>query len=499
MSTMDEIKRQLDRLKKYRDGKILGFPGSEPLTIAREAFSYAMEFNPNAIGLHYGKIQQERERDRESEVFGPIHEMECHVLRWLAELLYEKDGNNKQSGEGNKESSGEGNKDRIWGYITSGGTESNIFSLWVARNYFQQKFKNKPIQVFVPWCDATHYSIFKALNLLSLTRTNDNGYEEGLNENLHYIPLDQYGYPNYDEISSELVRYNDNPILFIINAPSINTGLIDNIRFIRSILDKTIENKERIWIHIDGAFGMFFIPFLSSDDYNRVGCRIICDFYNAEKEKISLLRFPHINSISVDLHKMGLLPYPAGVVLIKNPDLIKYIQRRASYISGEYDETLLGSRPGASAVAAYAAMMELNRDGYRNIMFNCLKLTSKFIKFFSSYNKIFQIVGRPITNIFAVKFSDYFIKVYNNSQVLQDIVRNIWMDEIVRRFTIIETPLRPNTTSPTTNESGFDISKIAWRFVIMPHVTDEVFEKFIDKSHQFILYCQIVDESLLGP
>jgi len=145
MGTMDEIKKLLDGVKKYSDGKILGFPGSETLPVAREAFNIAMKLNSNAINLHFrGKICEERkgEKEKESIAFAPIHQMERELLAWLTMLLY-KQGNTYRTIE--KVVKDCKDYQDVWGYMTGGGTESNIFALWVARNYFQEKFHCKSI------------------------------------------------------------------------------------------------------------------------------------------------------------------------------------------------------------------------------------------------------------------------------------------------------------------------------------------------------------------
>gem|GEM_PF-5216936 len=350
------------------------------------------------------------------------------------------------------------------------------------------------IQIVVLWCDVTHYSIFKALNLLGLTYTGADGYEHANSKvaSLHYIPIGKDCYPDYSELSNKL---DDNPTIFIINAPSINTGLVDNIPKIEQFYKNGKKDNEKIWIHVDGAYGMFFIPFLYDNDYKDIGDPL-SSFYEKEKSKLENLFFPNVNSISVDLHKMGLIPYPAGVILINKKEGWKYIHRKVGYIAGHCDETLSGSRSGAAVVSAYAGIKELGFAGYKCIMCNCLKLTNKFLKLFEMFDDVFEIVGRPITNVFAIRFKEEFIEELKSNKKLKEIVEFWWIKRCVQGYTIVDTPLKCDFVPENSKNNGEkypcqsdeveNIENKIFRFVIMPHITDKVLDEFTCMVSQFM-------------
>ena len=298
----------------------------------------------------------------------------------------------------------------------------------------------------------------------------------------------------------------DLPIVLILNAPSINTGLIDDVLSIKDWIEKR-QKKDKIWIHIDGAFGMFFLPFLNEEDYKKIGPPI-SEFYESEKSKLDKLYFPHVNSISVDLHKMGLIPYPAGVILIKKEKEEKekekkdweLIRRRADYIAKHYDDTLSGSRSGAAVVSSYAAIRELGYDGYRKIIIECLRLTNEFLEHFRQSGDIFEIVGKPITNVFAVRFTKTFIKRLERNSKLEQIAKVFWRKKCVRDYNIVETPLEENYShlnkqqQKEKEEKKEEFGDKIWRFTIMPHVTEAVLDNFIK-----ILYIFIQEVRHAGP
>jgi glutamate/tyrosine decarboxylase-like PLP-dependent enzyme len=233
---------------------------------------------------------------------------------------------------------------------------------------------------------------------------------------------------------------------------------------------------------------MFFIPFLNKEDYENIG-EPIFSFYKEEKSKLEKLSFPHVNSISVDLHKMGLIPYPAGVILINKEDGWTYIQRKADYIAGHYDATLSGSRSGAAVVSAYAAIKELGFDGYKSIMCNCLRLTNKFLELFKMFDDVFEIVGRPITNVFAIRFKKTFLEEIKKNTKLEKIVEYYWwLKRCVKNYIIVTTSLIKNNDEKGSGKSDEvkNIENKIFRFVIMPHVTDEVFENFVNNVSNFM-------------
>jgi len=122
MNTMDEIKKLLNKVKKYHDGEILGFPGSVPLEIAKEAFNLAMEINSNAIMLHFkGKSLEETSGGKESEAFAPIYQMEIELLMWITVLFQ------GEKGKTLKEIKEEWKDKNVWGYMTSGGDRKQYF------------------------------------------------------------------------------------------------------------------------------------------------------------------------------------------------------------------------------------------------------------------------------------------------------------------------------------------------------------------------------------
>lgn len=240
------------------------------------------------------------------------------------------------------------------------------------------------------------------------------------------IPVDQ----NYKLDIQLLEQYLDeNPkeaILAVI--PIIGTteeGVMDPMHRLVA-LRQEMERKSAgsFYIHADAAYGGYFASVFSSGDFEHLsspakvmetfidGMEKMGDHYVTEegfrlKQKeldsihasLSQIATPlaslrHADSITIDPHKLGYIPYPAGSVLFKNYKAKELISFEAPYLKWSGDtmpgterifigqSTLEGSRPGAAASACYLAskIVPLNITGYGKIMLYNMIAAQKFFK-----------------------------------------------------------------------------------------------------------------------
>ncbi len=160
-----------------------------------------------------------------------------------------------------------------WGYVTSGGTEGNMYGPYLARELF-------PNAMFY-FSEETHYSVLKNVRVL----------------NARYIMIKRQddGEIDYDDLH-EMIRVNrDVPAVIMANVGTTMRGAVDNIPRLRDILtDLAVTNS---YIHADAALSGMILPFV--DDPQPFG-------FDAG-----------IDSVSVSGHKMIGAPLPCGVVLTK--------------------------------------------------------------------------------------------------------------------------------------------------------------------------------------
>jgi aromatic-L-amino-acid/L-tryptophan decarboxylase len=160
-------------------------------------------------------------------------EVEAQVLDWMKELLdYPRDAS---------------------GLLTSGGSMANVLGLAVGLDasarrrgidLAEEGVAAAPRRFVVYGSRETHFSVDKAVRLLGLGRS---AYRK--------LPVD--GRYRLDLAALEGAIHADRaaghePILVVGNAGTVNTGACDDLTAIAEIAE-----RERLWFHVDGAFGAF--------------------------------------------------------------------------------------------------------------------------------------------------------------------------------------------------------------------------------------------------
>lgn len=245
------------------------------------------------------------------------------------------------------------------GNIVSGGTEANILALWAVRN----STKTDRDEIILP--KTAHFCFDKAADLLRLK--------------LIKIKLNNNFKVDVKEVKKAISR-KTLAIVGIVGTTDL--GVVDPIPELSEI---ALANN--LHLHIDAAFGGFVLPFLKENYY-------IPSFD---------FRLAGVGSITIDPHKMGLVPIPAGVILFRNPELFKKIQINVEYLAGgESPQTMLGTRPGASAIAVWANLKYFGFEGYKKIVEKCMRLTQYFTQAIEKIPGI-SLVIKPMINVIGIR------------------------------------------------------------------------------------------------
>lgn len=247
------------------------------------------------------------------------------------------------------------------GHIVTGGTEANLLALWAAKKIS----KKENGEVIVPV--SAHCSFDKAADLLGLRLV-----KVGLNSNF--------------QVDVEAVRkaVNQRTIAVVGVAGTTGLGVVDPIEELSEI---ALENG--LYLHVDAAFGGFVLPFLKE-----LG-------YNVPQFDFSL---EGVSSITVDPHKMGLAPIPAGGILFRDEKVENAIAWNVSYLAGGETQqaTLVGTRSGASVVAVWALLKHLGVEGYMRIVRRCMRLTFKLAREIPKIKGL-DVVVEPTVNVVGLK------------------------------------------------------------------------------------------------
>lgn len=275
------------------------------------------------------------------------------------------------------------------GRVVTGGTEANIMALWSARNLTRKK------EVLAP--ESVHFSIDKACNLLGLKLV-----KAGLKES------------NQVDLGEVEERINKETSCLIGIGGTTEHGVVDDIK---GLSDIALEHD--IPLHVDAAFGGFVLPFLKD-----LGYPVEWD-----------LSLEGISSVTVDPHKMGLVPIPCGTILFRDKSALRSIEIEAPYLTKKRQHTLVGTRSGASTAAAYAVLKNLGREGYRKVVGSSMENT---LYLYEELNKRGYTVQKPVTNIIVFKADkDIIMRLsgagWNLSQTCQGDIRIVLMPHVTRQ------------------------------------------------------------------
>jgi tyrosine decarboxylase/aspartate 1-decarboxylase len=219
------------------------------------------------------------------------------------------------------------------GYATSGGTESNIQALRLARAL---RHDSEDPNIVVP--ASAHFSFKKACDILCLE--------------MRKAPLAK-DYRMDADAAGELV--DRNTIALVGIAGTTEYGMVDPIRDLAKIA-----RQHDLFFHVDAAFGGMVIPFMKKP--------IPFDF-----------SVKGVSSIAVDPHKMGMSTIPCGCLLTREPDVLNSLNIDTPYLTVKQEYTLAGTRPGAPVAGALAVMDYLGFAGMKAVVAGCMKNTQRLI------------------------------------------------------------------------------------------------------------------------
>ena len=364
---IEQIIKELKEARKkdpfFSGGRIVSSVSTEPLRVALEAFRIFSDVN--ALDTY---------------IFPSVIGLEREVIEWLGTML---------------------KNPKAAGYITTGGTESNIQALYAAKKLYPQRK-----ELIVP--KSAHYSIYKAADLMGLR--------------IKWTRVD--GNFRADTLSIKKALGKDT-LAVVATAGTAALGMVDPLEEINELCPD-------VFLHVDAAFGGFVLPFTGK-----------------RRMDFGLM---NLDSVTIDPHKMGMTPIPAGSILFRDGSYLEKLACTPSYLPVE-TYTLCGSRSGGAIAASWAVLKSLGLEGYKKIVDGCMKNTAYLC---SELEKIpgASLATEPDLNIVGIKIPD----LEKNSRELG---RRGWK-------------LAVNTDAGCI------------RFVVMPHVTIEVIDDFMQELKKII-------------
>jgi glutamate/tyrosine decarboxylase-like PLP-dependent enzyme len=263
------------------------------------------------------------------------------------------------------------------GSFVTGTTGGHIASLVAARDTLLEHvgwnaradglFGAPPLTVIVG--GEAHSTLFKALGVVGLGRTR-----------VTSVPVDAQG-----RMRADAIPRLTTPTIVCVQAGNVNTGACDPFR---EITDRVRGWDVPVWIHVDGAFGIW---------------ARVAPARAHLTDGIELA-----DSWATDAHKWLNVPYDCGVLIVRDGDaLSRSMTIRADYLprddanASEY--TLEGSRR-PRGVDAWAALRALGRSGLAELVERHCRQAKRFADAFSAAG--FEVLNDVVLNQVLVSFGD---------------------------------------------------------------------------------------------
>ncbi|MGJ8623352.1 MAG: pyridoxal phosphate-dependent decarboxylase family protein [Yoonia sp.] len=244
---------------------------------------------------------------------------------------------------------------------------------------YQQRFIADDVQklpvVLAP--STAHYSWPKSAALIGL----------GANQ-LWRVYVDQDGRMRMDHLRQILQDCLDEkrPVIEVVAViGSTEESAVDPLADIVELRDEFRKKGLEFSLHVDGAWGGYFASMLRDSkepiDPDQGGAleqtpaMIMSDYVMRQYRA-----FQHADTQTVDPHKAGFIPYPAGALCYRNGAMRDMITFTAPVVyHGGIDPTvgvygIEGSKPGAAAAGVYLshAMIRPDKSGYGKLLGKCI-------------------------------------------------------------------------------------------------------------------------------
>jgi len=205
-----------------------------------------------------------------------LAQLEANVLRWFADMI--------------------GYPREAQGVLTTGGSMASFTALVTAR---RERLPKDFLSGTLYASDQVHHSVIKAALLA--------GFPE---ENVRAIPVDGHFRIRPGALRTRIAddrRLGLSPFFIVASAGTTNTGAVDDLEKLADVA-----REERLWLHVDAAYGGFFML--------------------TERGQKAMRGMERADSVTLDPHKALFLPYGTGSLLVRDGAAL----RRAHTVNADY-------------------------------------------------------------------------------------------------------------------------------------------------------------------
>lgn len=218
---------------------------------------------------------------------------------------------------------------------------------------------------------TAHYSMQKVVEALGLGK-----------QQIKMIPVDSHFRTDVDALGEILRRSADErrPVMALVSVlGSTEEGAVDQIHRLVELQAEMRKQGLTFYHHCDAAWGGYVRTLFFDEEGKPVktpsAIREITQTWPSDEVFESYSAIHHADSVTIDPHKLGYIPYPCGAIVFRNENVKDLITTEAPYIFDDEERRdrpfigrhiLEGSKPGASAAACWFAhrVVPLDQSGY---------------------------------------------------------------------------------------------------------------------------------------
>ncbi|WOZ75341.1 pyridoxal phosphate-dependent decarboxylase family protein [Kosakonia sacchari] len=265
------------------------------------------------------------------------------------------------------------------GVFTSGGTQSNLMGLMLARDAFfarqghsvqQHGLTGNLSKIKVLCSENAHFSVQKNMALMGL------GYQS-----VTLVKTDAFSRMDVNDLTQKLAeaKANGEQVMAIVaTAGTTDAGAIDPLAEIAALAA-----EQQIWVHVDAAWG---------------GALLLSEKYRHFLNGLELA-----DSVTLDFHKQFFQTISCGAFLLKDARHYQLMRYQAAYLNSDFDEEQgvpnlvsksLQTTRRFDALKLWMGLEALGKKQYAEIIDNGVTLAQQVAQFVGEQPQL-ELVMQP--------------------------------------------------------------------------------------------------------
>ncbi len=218
------------------------------------------------------------------------------------------------------------------------------------------------------------------------------------------------------------------PVLAVVGvAGTTQEGAVDPVHELVELRGEFVQRGLSFSLHCDAAYGGYLAAcFRSAEGQLRGHDEMQREYAGWPSQEVyqSYAALKDVDSITVDPHKLGFVPYPAGAIVFRDGRVKELVAQEAAYVLGgrvarqpgeihigKY--ILEGSKPGAAAAATFLShrVVPPDENGYGAVLGHTVRIArafhDRFLRFAETIRDEFTVqpLLQPDTNILIYAFN----------------------------------------------------------------------------------------------